>query len=116
MAEFNKEQYTRTDIPICSVEYKKVLSDVKRNKIDIEDKDVVIKDLKKSFDELCVSRKRYVQPGLSVICVNDNSDSGICREEETSNEEKLLVDQYGSTVRQSIVTPGGTRRKGKTVL
>jgi hypothetical protein len=72
MAEFIKERYTRTNIPICSLEYKKVLSDVKRNKMDMEDKDAVIKDLKKSFDELCVSRKLNVQPSSSVIRVNDS--------------------------------------------
>lgn len=98
----SQERYTRTDVPVCSLEYKKILSDVKKNKIEIEDRDPEIRNLKKTFDELCVSRQSIASSSKNDI----DSDS----------YEEPLVDRHGSTVRQAIVTPGGTKRKGEIEL
>ena len=103
----------RTDIPICSFGYRKVLSDVKKHKIDIEGKDAEITNLKKSFDELCVSRKCTLSEVAELSSSKNDIDSDICDKETASEEVDLLVDRYGGTVRQTIITPGGTKRKGK---
>ena len=102
-----KRLYVKSEIPISSVEYKKILSDVSQKRQEIERKEAEIKCLKYELqnDWHTLANASATRAETSQITTT------------VSSPERSTANSASSTSgRTKIVTPGGTKRKGnKTV-
>ena len=92
-------RYCRTQIPVCSLEYKKTLRDINKKRSQIEEANDKIK-MKKD-----VLEKQRSTLGISTCMIN-TAHQNIGNEEECSKSHR----EQGT--RKVIFTPGGTKRKG----
>ena len=102
-----KRLYVKSEIPISSMEYKKILSDVSQKRQEIERKEAKIKCLKYELqnDWHTLGNASATRAETSQITTT------------VSSPERSTANSASSTSgRTKIVTPGGTKRKGnKTV-
>ena len=92
-------QYVRTTTPIVSIEYRKVLKEIKTKRLEIEVKEQKLEHLKNALPASEKERDILMAPRPS---------SSRTREEEKTSPIGLL----GSKIRSTIFSPGGTKRKG----
>ena len=106
MAENLKERrpkiprYIRTTTPILSTEYRKVLKEVKIKRAEIEVKERKLQNLKNA---LPTSEEEH-----DILVASSSCSSRLTREGARTSPIGLL----GSTIRSTIFSPGGTKRKG----
>ena len=93
-------RYPRTQIPVCSLEYKKTLQNINKKRSEIEETRAKIKTKKDALEN------QRSTLGLKTCEVN-KSYQGIGHAEELSRSQRE------QETRKVIYTPGGTKRKGR---
>jgi len=95
-------RYVKSSNPVSSLEYRKTLKLVREKKIEISRKECELKVLKSST----LGRE------------NLENVRELEQEEEQEEEqiEYLSLPVYSGTIRSTIVTPGGTKRKGSYII
>ena len=101
-------RYQKSKIPILSRSYKRVLRDVKDKRQEIEVLKAEIEVMKKELHSKCVSNSNN----------NDNqkqrnSPSTKQNPSPSGNEKQESKPYFTNSIRTTLVTPKGTKRKGK---
>jgi hypothetical protein len=94
----NIPRYVRTQIPVCSIEYKKVLRNTRKVKTNIEESQHKLKIIKEKMEDC--RRNACEAFKLSI------------NQQEGRSDEEFKGTGSSHTSRQIIFTPGGTKRKG----
>lgn len=94
-------RYTKTTRPILSVDYRRVLKEVKTKRAEIEEKKKDVEELKKSLALLKPS-------GPS----SERGSESLSQLEPSTSARAHSGGIVGSSIRKVITTPGGTKRKG----
>ena len=103
-ARLNSSRYCKTKIPILSKDFRRLVSQVKSKKLQVEEKEAEISRLKADFQNLGINKKDEELPSL-VLGTTSSSSS-------VSTATPTLRDHSSGRIRTVIRTPGGSKRKG----
>lgn len=99
--------FIKSKIPVCSIEYKKVLKQVKEKRLDIENKESELVKLKNDLKNM------RLQSELRQSTQEPSDEKYEC---QPVLEVKELCEPANCSLRETIITPGGTKRKGKRIV